>query len=92
MPSESIRETTKEEITETADNDGKSDPGSDISSESVKKAAVDLLIVVIIGAILIIIILVVLFFAKRWFNNKRKAKEKIILTDQDTPDGSREDK
>jgi len=92
LPSEIIRETTKEEITETADNDGKSDPGSDISSESVKKAAVDLLIVVIIGAILIIIILVVLFFAKRWFNNKRKAKEKIILTDQDTPDGSREDK
>ena len=64
----------------------KNDPGQEITSDSMKKAAIDLLVIVIIGAIIIIILLAVLFFVKRWMTNKRKAGEKIVLTDPGEPD------
>ena len=54
--------------------------GSGISSDSMKKSAIELLIVVIIFASIIIIIMVILFFVKRHINKKRTAEEEIVLT------------
>ena len=60
---------------------GENGPDSGITSDSMKKSAIELLIVVIIFASIIIIIMAVLFFVKRHINKKRTAEEEIVLTD-----------
>ena len=89
-------ETSAAADTSTADNGTETVPntgvpghseadGTEITSDSMKKAAVELFVVVIIIAIIIIIGLAVMFFARRRFASNRKAKEEIMLADPEDP-------
>jgi aryl-phospho-beta-D-glucosidase BglC (GH1 family) len=66
---------------ETGSLAGENGHDSGITSDSMKKSAIELLIVVIIFVSIIIIIMAVLFFSKRHINKKRTAEEEIVLTD-----------
>ena len=50
-----------------------------VTSESLKKSALELFVVVIIVAFVIIIIMVALFFVKRRINKKRASEEEILI-------------
>ena len=53
----------------------------EITSDSMKKSAIELFVVVIIIAFIIIILMVVVFVVKRWIDRRRTAKEEIMISD-----------
>ena len=80
-PEEGNTQTDPAINSETGSLAGENGHDSGITSDSMKKSAIELLIVVIIFASIIIIIMAVLFFVKRHINKKRTAEEEIVLTD-----------
>ena len=75
---QTVPEQSKDTETETSLQENA--PDQKITSDDMKKSAIELFVVVIIIAFIIIILLVVVFVVKRWINRRRADKEEIIIS------------